>query len=66
MDDTKRTGCRIVAYRPPTHPKGENILMDIPYCDPIPSGVILGKTHSYLSGITGEDIGLKNRVEQTT
>ena len=43
IDEAKRTGCRIVAYRPSTHPKGEKILMDIRYGDPIPPGIILGK-----------------------
>ncbi len=43
FDEAKRTGCRIIAYRPPSHPKGEKIIMDIRYGEPIPSGVILGK-----------------------
>jgi len=43
MDEAKRTGCRIVAYRPATHSKGEKIYVDIRYGDPIPPGVILGK-----------------------
>jgi hypothetical protein len=42
-DEAKRTGCRIIAYRPPSHPKGEKILMNIRYGDPIPPGIILGK-----------------------
>ena len=43
IDEAKETGCRLVAYRPPSHPKGEKMLMNIRYGDPIPSGVILGK-----------------------
>ena len=43
IDEAKRTGCRIVAYRPPSHPKGEKIIMDIRYGDPIPPGIIFGK-----------------------
>ena len=43
MDDAKRTGYRTIAYRPSTHPKGEKIIMDIRYGNPIPPGVILGK-----------------------
>jgi hypothetical protein len=43
IDAAKRTGFRIVAYRPTTHPKGEKILMDIRYGDPDDHGVILGK-----------------------
>jgi hypothetical protein len=43
IDEAKRTGYRIVAYRPSTHLKGEKILMDIRYGDAIPSGIILGK-----------------------
>ncbi len=42
-DETIRTGRRLIAYRPPSHPKGEKILMDIRYGDPIPPGVILSK-----------------------
>ena len=43
IDEAKRTGYRTIAYRPSTHPKGEKILMDIRYGNPIPPGVILGK-----------------------
>ena len=43
LDEAKRTGRRIIAYRSPSHPKGGKILMDIRYGDPIPPGIILGK-----------------------
>ena len=43
IDEAKRTGCRIVAYRPSTHPEGEKILMDIRHGDPIPQVSIIGK-----------------------
>lgn len=29
--------------RPPEHPKGEKIIAVIPYGDPVPAGVIIGK-----------------------
>lgn len=32
-----------IAERPAWHPKGEKVLMKIPYGKPIPPGVILGK-----------------------
>ena len=43
IDSAKSASYRIIAYRPPSHPKGEKILMDIRYGDPIPPGVILGR-----------------------
>jgi hypothetical protein len=64
IDEANRTGCRIVAYRPYIHPKGENILMDIRHGDPIPPGIILARTRLYLSRITTEEIRLKHFVER--
>jgi hypothetical protein len=43
IDEANRTGCKIVANRPPSHPKGEKTLMDIRYGDPIPPDIILSK-----------------------
>lgn len=32
-----------IAERPESHPKGQKVLMKVPYGQPIPAGVILGK-----------------------